>query len=105
MKKLTKSRTSAYHTTIDWAEPNLSFSQSPSCYIPRMNVGSHVINHIVSISRRYLLDAKPRRETNSTKIYVQGGLPIKGGSLKCYEAFLMMLTVIGQQPMKRNGQI
>ena len=39
MKNLTKSGTYMYHPTIDWAEPNLSFSQSPPCHIPSMNVG------------------------------------------------------------------
>jgi len=39
----TKSRTSTYHPTIDWVEPNISFNQSSPCHIPSMNVGSHGI--------------------------------------------------------------
>jgi len=30
-----------YHLTIHMAEPNISFSQSPLCHIPSMNMGSH----------------------------------------------------------------
>jgi len=40
----TKSGTSTYHPTIDWAKPNLAFSQSSPHHIPSMNVGSHGIN-------------------------------------------------------------
>ena len=39
MKNTTRSDTSTYHPTIDWAEKNISFSQSPLCHIPSMNVG------------------------------------------------------------------
>ena len=44
MENPTKSGTSTYLPTIDWAEPNLSFNQSPPHHIPSMNVGSHGIN-------------------------------------------------------------
>ena len=44
MQNPTKSGTSTYHPTIDWAKPNLSFSQSPTCHITSMNVGSQDIN-------------------------------------------------------------
>ena len=48
---------SMYHLIIDWAKPNISFSQSPPHYIPSMNVGSHGINQNKTKPR--LLDPKP----------------------------------------------
>lgn len=44
MQDETRSKTSTYQLTIYWAKPNLSFSQSPSCHIPTMNVRSHETN-------------------------------------------------------------
>jgi len=44
MQKETKKTTSKYHPTKDWAEPNLSFSQSPLYHIASMNVGSYGLN-------------------------------------------------------------
>lgn len=44
MKIPTKSGTFKYHSTIDWAKLNLSFSQSTPFHIVSMNVGSHRIN-------------------------------------------------------------
>jgi len=39
-----KVRDFKYHLKIGWVESNLSFSQSPLCHIPSMNVGTHGIN-------------------------------------------------------------
>ena len=61
--------------------------------------------NVVSISPRKLFPATLHQETNSTKIQVQATPQTSGGSLKCYEVFLMSFTVTEQQLMKHNGQI
>ena len=74
MQNPTNSETSMYHPTIYWVEPNISFSQSPPCHIPSMNVE---------------ITTKPIRDSSGFNIY-----PTKGFLGPKPSSILLGFTII-----------